>query len=192
MKEKLILVIGGSRSGKSEFAEKYVLRHGAKCAYIATAEILDEEMANRVTRHKARRPQTRWVNFEAPYEAEKVIPEAACSADCILFDCLTLYMSNLLYGANAPTAFDERVEYVKNAISKLLEAARAVNKTIVFVSNDVGSGIVPDNAMAREYRDIAGWVNQQVGNAADNVYYVLAGQAVDIKKLAFKFEEDNV
>ena len=130
MPGKLVLVTGGARSGKSEFAERYVLHYGEKCAYIATAEILDAEMAERVRLHRARRPQTRWINFEAPYDAHEV-------------------MAN--------------------------------------VTNEVGAGIVPENAMAREYRDIAGWVNQQVAEEADSVFYCVAGQAVDMKKLAFKY-----
>ena len=81
---------------------------------------------------------------------------------------------------------------VKNDVDKLITAARSTNKTVVFVSNDVGSGIVPDNQMAREYRDVAGWLNQQVGCEADSVFYVIAGQAVDIKKLAFKFEDNPI
>lgn len=191
MPAKIVLVTGGARSGKSEFAEKYVLHYGAKCAYIATAEILDEEMAERVRLHKARRPQTRWINFEAPYNAHEVLCEAAQEADVVLFDCLTLYMSNLLYGKNAPQGTtEEKAQVVKAEIAKLIEAAEAGGKITVFVTNEVGAGIVPENAMAREYRDIAGWVNQQVADAADSVFYCVAGQAVDIKKLAFKFEEE--
>ncbi|MEG0797343.1 MAG: bifunctional adenosylcobinamide kinase/adenosylcobinamide-phosphate guanylyltransferase [Acidaminococcaceae bacterium] len=189
MKEKLVLVIGGARSGKSNFAEKYILQHATKCGYIATAEILDQEMAARVTLHQARRTSKRWVNYEAPYHAETTFVEAGTATDGILFDCLTLYISNLMYGSNAPATFAEKCSYVKAEIDKIIVAARATNKLVVMVTNDVGGGIVPDNAMAREYRDIAGWVNQQVGDAADQVYYVLAGQAVDIKKLAFKLEK---
>lgn len=188
MKEKLVLVIGGSRSGKSEFAEKYVLHSAVKCAYIATAEILDTEMENRVKRHQERRVNTRWTTFEAPYDAEKVMLEAGEKTDAILFDCLTVYISNLLYGENIIGSFDEKAIFVKNKINDLINAAKKINKPVVFVTNDVGSGIVPDNAMAREYRDIAGWVNQQIGNASDNVFYVIAGQAVDIKKMAFNIE----
>lgn len=192
MPGKLVLVTGGARSGKSEFAEKYVLHYGAMCAYIATAEILDDEMAERVRLHKARRPQTRWINFEAPYNAHEVMKEAAQQADTVLFDCLTLYMSNLLYGKNAPEGTTEqKAQAVKAEIGKLLAAAYRSGKTVVFVTNEVGAGIVPENAIAREYRDIAGWVNQQVAEAADSVFYCVAGQAVDMKKLAFKFEEEN-
>lgn len=192
MPGKLVLVTGGARSGKSEFAEKYVLHYGAKCAYIATAEIFDDEMAERVRLHQARRPRTRWINFEAPYNAHEVMAEAVQEADAILFDCLTLYMSNLLYGKNAPQGTTEqKAQFVKAEIAKLIDAARAGAKPVVFVSNEVGAGIVPENAMAREYRDIAGWVNQQVAAAADSVFYCVAGQAVDMKKFAFKFEEEN-
>lgn len=190
MAGKLVLVIGGARSGKSSFAEKYVLNYGSKCAYIATAEILDEEMAARVKQHRLRREGKRWVNFEAPYNADNTLAQAGEAADCILFDCLTLYLSNLMYGKNAPDTFEGKCLYVKGEVDKLLLAAKKTNKTVVFVSNDVGCGIVPDNQMAREYRDVAGWVNQQVGCEADFVFYVMAGQAVDIKKLAFKFENN--
>ena len=97
-----------------------------------------------------------------------------------------------MYGKNAPNSFEDKCVYVKNEVDKLITAARSTNKTVVFVSNDVGSGIVPDNQMAREYRDVAGWLNQQVGCEADSVFYVIAGQAVDIKKLAFKFEDNPI
>ena len=148
-------------------------------------------MAERVRLHKARRPRTRWINFEAPYNAHEVLCEAAQEADAVLFDCLTLYMSNLLYGKNAPQGTtEEKAQVVKAEIAKLIEVAEAGGKITVFVTNEVGAGIVPENAMAREYRDIAGWVNQQVADAADSVFYCVAGQAVDIKKLAFKFEEE--
>ncbi len=191
MQGRIVLVTGGARSGKSEFAEKYVLHYGEKCAYIATAEIFDDEMAERVRLHQARRPRTRWINFEAPYEAHEVLKTAAQQADIVLFDCLTLYMSNLLYGKNAPEGTTEqKAQVVKAEIAKLIETAGACGKTVVFVTNEVGAGIVPENAMAREYRDVAGWVNQQVAETADNVFYCVAGQAVDMKKLAFRFEED--
>ena len=188
MSGRIVLVIGGARSGKSSFAEKYVLRQGAYCAYIATAEILDEEMETRVKIHQSRRSSKKWKNYEAPYQASEVIIEAAECVDAILFDCITLYLSNLMYGKDAPEIFEDKVKYVNKKIKELIESAQKTNKTVVFVANDVGAGIVPDNPMAREYRDIAGWATQSIGEAADEVYYVLAGQAVDIKKLAFKFE----
>ena len=92
---KLVLVLGGARSGKSEFAEKFVLHAGNLCGYIATAEILDDEMAERVKLHRARR-EKRWITFEAPYGAENIFPEAGERTDAILFDDITIYLSNML------------------------------------------------------------------------------------------------
>ena len=94
MAGKLILVTGGARSGKSEFAERYVLHYSPKCDYIATAEILDEEMAERVRLHRERRNDGRWVNHEAPYEAEKVFASLGEDTQAVLFECLTVYMAN--------------------------------------------------------------------------------------------------
>ncbi len=191
MSGKIVMVTGGARSGKSEFAESYVMHYSPKCDYIATAEILDEEMAERVRLHRERR-DARWVNHEAPYHADRVLAALGQETRAVLFDCLTIYMSNLFYGKEAPQGtFLERCDAVLAEIDKLLEAARACGKRVVFVTNEVGSGIVPDNQMAREYRDLAGWVNQRVAQAADHVYYCVAGQAVDVKKLAFKFEDEG-
>jgi adenosylcobinamide kinase/adenosylcobinamide-phosphate guanylyltransferase len=187
----IVLVLGGARSGKSEFAEQYVLHAGTYCGYVATAEILDEEMRERVRLHQARRGR-RWLTFEAPYDAERVLSEAGARTDAILFDDITLYLSNLLYGKHAlQGTTTEKAAQVSCKLDALLEAARRTGRTVVFVSNDVGAGIVPDNAMAREYRDIAGWANQQLGRAADRVFYVIAGQAVDIKQLAFRFPDGS-
>lgn len=191
MSGKIIMVTGGSRSGKSEFAEKYVLHYSPKCDYIATAEILDDEMAERVRLHRERRNNGRWINHEAPYHAERVFAELSNETNCVLFDCLTIYMSNLFYGKEAPQGeFLYCCEVVLNEIEKVLVAARKCGKIVVFVTNEVGNGIVPDNQMAREYRDLAGWVNQKVAEEADHVYYCVAGQAVDMKKLAFKFDDE--
>lgn len=188
---EIVLVTGGARSGKSEFAERYVLHYSPKCDYIATAEILDAEMAERVRLHRERR-DARWVNHEAPYHAEQTFANLSEKTGAVLFDCLTIYMCNLFYGKEAQKgSFLERCDFVFSEIDKLLAAARACGKRVVFVSNEVGSGIVPDNQMAREYRDLAGWVNQRVAQEADKVFYCVAGQAVDMKKLAFKFEDED-
>lgn len=193
MNKEMILVTGGARSGKSEFAERLVLHYGRKCAYIATAEIFDDEMAERVRIHQERRSPQRWNNYEAPYGAEKTLAEAGNEVDVILFDCLTLYMSNLMYGkVSYEGTFEKKVALSKMKLPNYWAAAKATGKLVVFVTNEVGSGIVPDNQMAREYRDLAGWVNQQVAEACDRVFYCIAGQAVDVKKLAFRFEDEGV
>lgn len=183
---KIILVTGGARSGKSLFAERYAAAHGKTVAYIATAQIYDEEMRDRVKRHRERRPDN-WVTYEAPYQAENVFKEIA--TETILFDCLTLYMTNLLLSQQAPADREERFTYIMTEIEKLLNAAQQCGKTVVFVTNEVGDGIVPENELAREYRDVAGSVNQKMAAAADDVYAVICGLAINIKQLAVSPEE---
>lgn len=186
MKEKLILVTGGARSGKSEFAEKFMRAYTCKTAYIATAEILDEEMRERINMHKLRRLDDFWLNFEAPYAAHELLRSLPPEAEGVLFDCLTLYVSNMLYKDYQVKSFDEKIQTVKESISLLAQAARDSKRTVLFVTNEVGLGIVPDNELAREYRDIIGWVNQWLAEQCDHVFFTVCGQAVDVKKLAFK------
>lgn len=184
---KLVLVTGGARSGKSSFAEKYVLSLAEKCDYIATAEILDEEMAERVRLHRERRNNGRWVNHEGYYSAEKVFQNLGDGTGAVLFDCLTLYMTNYMYGKGAVEgSFEERTSHVLRKIDLLIEAAKNCGRTVVFVTNEVGAGIVPDNVVSREYRDLSGWVNQHVAEACEEVYYCACGMAVDFKKLGAK------
>jgi len=180
---KIILVTGGARSGKSSFAEKLAKTAGKKIAYIATAEIWDAEMAERVDLHQRRRPAG-WLTFEAPRQAETAIAEAAASAEVILFDCLTVYSSNCLLAQPDDAVAAVRREAVLEALDLLVTAARQVSGAVIFVTNEVGDGIVPDNALAREFRDVAGLVNQKVAQAADEVYWVVCGLPVEIKRQA--------
>ena len=183
---KLVLVTGGARSGKSRFAEKYALRYGKKVAYVATAEIYDDEMNFRVKLHKERRPAA-WQTIEAPYAAENAVGEAAAAGfDFILLDCLTLYVSNIF--AKLSSVEDSAVNYrvVRESLSKLLAASRQFPGTMLVVTNEVGDGIVPVNRLAREYRDLAGVANQFIAEAADEVYFVVCGLATEIKKNAVR------
>ena len=129
-------------------------------------------------------------DLRTPITAIRGYAELLLSAqDNLSLEQRNSYLSNILYGKDAPQGTTaEKAAVVRERMQALLDAAKACGRTVVFVSNEVGSGIVPDNAMAREYRDISGWVNQQIGEAADHVFYVVAGQAVDIKRLAFRFE----
>ena len=181
----IILVTGGARSGKSSFAEKFVASHGQRIAYVATAQILDEEMRYRVALHKKRRPAS-WTTYEAPFAAEGAIRAASEAHDALLFDCLTVYLSNLVCKLSEDELADEaRVyELAHSAADRLIAAAKESGMTCIFVTNEVGAGIVPENKLARLYRDIAGLVNQQVAAAAEAVYLTVSGIPVDIKKLA--------
>lgn len=188
MSGKIVLVTGGARSGKSSFAERLAGGTGPRVAYLATAQALDAEMAERIALHQRRRPSG-WQTFECPLAAETVLPAAAASADAVLFDCLTVYISNLMFSEAAGATPELRRELVQEKIGLLLTAAQAAAIPVVFVTNEVGQGIVPDNALAREYRDLAGLVNQQVAAVADEVYWVICGLAVDVKKLAVAMNE---
>ena len=180
---KIILITGGARSGKSAFAEKLAMRAGERVAYIATAEIWDSEMAERVDLHRNRRPSG-WQTYEAPRQAENAMDAATFHADLILFDCLTVYSTNCLLAL--PEELDPRQR--RNAV--LESVAQRCPGTVLFVTNEVGDGIVPDNALAREFRDVAGLVNQKVAQAADEVYWVVCGLPVEIKRQALQILEE--
>ena len=180
---KIILVTGGARSGKSKFAESLALEIGnGKAAYIATAQIFDEEMVHRVKLHQERRKNF-WTTYEAPFDADKTILTAAENFDAILFDCVTIYLSNFLCTEN----LDDLEKIYLDAellIDNLINAAKNSNATIIFVSNEVGAGIVPENKLARIFRDIAGLANQKIAAASDKVFLTISGIAVDIKNLS--------
>jgi adenosylcobinamide kinase/adenosylcobinamide-phosphate guanylyltransferase len=179
----IVLVTGGARSGKSSFAEKYVAKYGKRIAYIATAQIFDEEMKFRVDLHQSRRP-SEWQTYEAPFDAHKAILEAGEKHDMILFDCMTIYTSNLLFSLSDIDDSKKNYELIREKFSQLIEAAKSIKGTVVFVTNEVGCGIVPDNHLSREYRDLAGLANQLVAEVADKVYLVVSGIPVDIKKIS--------
>ena len=187
-KGQLVLVTGGARSGKSTFAEKLAAREGQRIAYIATAQVFDEEMAFRVRLHRSRRPDS-WQTFEAPFNAHEVIRAAAREHDLILFDCITIYLSNLLC-ALPESALDDQDQVCAQArdqITALIGAAEEAARqgtTTIFVTNEVGAGIVPEHKLSRIYRDLSGLANQQLAGAAARVYAVIAGIPVDIRQLA--------
>ena len=180
---KIILVTGGARSGKSSFAEKLALKlGGGRAAYIATAQIFDDEMNFRVKLHQSRRGDN-WTTFEAPFAAEEKISAAAENFRAILFDCVTLYVSNFI--CNAPLD-DEKFLYdeLRGRIQKLIDAAKNSDAVIIFVSNEVGAGIVPENKLARIFRDLAGLANQMIAAQSEKVFLTVAGIAVDVKKIS--------
>ena len=180
---RIILVTGGARSGKSSFAERLALKFGGgRAAYIATAQIFDEEMNFRVKLHQSRRGDS-WTTFEAPTAAHEKISVAGKNFGAILFDCVTLYVSNFICAANLD---DEKFLYdeLRGLIQRLIDAAKNSDAVTIFVSNEVGAGIVPENKLARRFRDLAGLANQIIAAQSDKVYLTVAGIAVDVKKLA--------
>lgn len=166
-----IFIAGGARSGKTAFGEKLALRLGASPAYLATAEARDAEMAARVAAHRAARAG-RFATIEAPLDLADALTRAAASHDVVLVDCLTLWLSNLM----------EAEREIDVEIGTLIAAAEAITDSrIIFVTNEVGLGIVPDNALARRFRDHAGRVNQAVAAAAAHAYFVVSGLPLVLK-----------
>ncbi len=164
----IILITGGARSGKSRLAEARLADFPGAPVYIATAEVRDPEMAARVAAHRARRPD--WRTIEEPLD----LPGALAASEGQgprLVDCLTLWLSNiLLAGRDIPAE-----------IARLRAALAAARAPVVLVTNEVGSGIVPDNRLSRDFRDAQGWLNQDMGALALEVWLVVAGQPLQIK-----------
>lgn len=164
----VILIGGGARSGKSRYALQKALSIEGRRVFVATAEPLDDEMASRIARHKADRG-AEFETIEEPFHLAGVMLEA--KFDAMVIDCLTLWLSNLIC-ANKNSDLE---------IDALLAAAQAARGTVLFVTNEVGSGIVPDNALAREFRDRAGILNQRVAAIAREVYFMAFGQPLRVK-----------
>jgi adenosylcobinamide kinase/adenosylcobinamide-phosphate guanylyltransferase len=165
----LTLVVGGARSGKSAHAERLVTAAPAPWTYVATAEALDAEMAGRIASHRARRGEG-WTTVEASLELAETM-HTMPSGRPVLVDCLTVWLSNqMLAGRDADAASD--------GLTDVLSSRQG---PWVVVSNEVGLGIVPDNALAREFRDLAGRLNQRVAAVADHVWFVVAGLPLKVK-----------
>ncbi len=163
-----LLVLGGARSGKSRFAQQRIEQHAGKLAFIATAQPFDAEMLQRIDRHKADRDE-RWHTIEAPFDLIDAIREADRQADAILIDCLTLWLSNLMLADKPIPA------------AQLCATVAQCRHPVILVSNEVGYGIVPENGLARRFRDEAGLFNQQVAAAVDAVALVVAGLPLFVK-----------
>ena len=182
MAGKLVLVSGGSRSGKSVWAEKKARAYGGKTAYIATALVEDEETARRVAIHRRRRLTEEWGNFEAPKGAAACLQAAgAGSYQAILFDCLMIYVSNRLFQLAALSPAEKEAAVLAE-VADMIAAAKSAACPVVFVTGEVGSGIVPMDPIAREFRDVIGLVNQTMAAAADEVWLVTCGLAIDLKR----------
>ena len=166
-----VLILGGARSGKTGLGERLAMRAGNTPAYLATAEALDGEMRDRVETHQRQR-QGRFTTIEEPLELTREIVKAAKSHDVILVDCLTLWITNLL-GANRDVA-----AAVEELVATLGQISTA---RVILISNEVGLGIVPDNAMARSFRDLAGEAHQRLAEICDDVYFVVAGLPMTLK-----------
>jgi adenosylcobinamide kinase/adenosylcobinamide-phosphate guanylyltransferase len=164
----LVVYIGGARSGKSRLALERARSSGAAVVFLATGEGLDDEMADRIARHKAERP-AEWETVEEPIELERAIAEAPPEATVVV-DCLSLWVANVFETAPA----EELGE-------RAAACAAARSGLTIAVTNEVGLGIVPDNALTRRYRDVLGRVNATWAAAADEAHFVVAGRAMRLE-----------
>ncbi|HUV32843.1 MAG TPA: bifunctional adenosylcobinamide kinase/adenosylcobinamide-phosphate guanylyltransferase [Devosiaceae bacterium] len=166
-----VLVLGGARSGKSAFAERLALRFGSRPAYLATAEAGDAEMAERIAEHRNRR-EARFVTFEEPLALITTLQTIAVEHDLVLVDCLTLWITNMMLAG----------EDVAVAVAALCEwMDHHSTPRLVVVSSEVGLGVVPDNAMARHFRDLAGTAHQRLAEVCDSVVMTTAGLPMALK-----------
>ncbi|HKY81620.1 MAG TPA: bifunctional adenosylcobinamide kinase/adenosylcobinamide-phosphate guanylyltransferase [Sphingobium sp.] len=165
-----LLVLGGARSGKSRYAQGRCETVPGPLTYIATAQAFDAEMADRIALHQADR-DARWRTMEAPLDLPEAIGRVEEKGGAILVDCLTLWLSNLLLA-------DEDISERRGALINAVEASKV---PVVLVANEVGLSIVPDNALARRFRDEAGWLNQRVAAICDSVTLVAAGLPLQLK-----------
>lgn len=166
----IILVTGGAKSGKSAWAEAWAEQNAASAIYIATAQAFDGEMEQRIAEHLTRRGPE-WTTIEEPRDLARVLDETDGGAPRLV-DCLTLWLSNEMLAEDGDW---------RKALKDLTAALTRQSSSVILVTNEVGSGIVPDNALAREFQDAAGVVNQRIGALADQVVLVVAGQALTIK-----------
>ena len=171
---ELILITGGTRSGKSAFAQRCAEAHAGPLLYVATATVADSEMATRISRHQQARGE-RWRLLEEPCDLCGRLPAAAVGQGAILLDCVTLWISNLLFAHN------EEPAAVRAEVRRFIDGLAAIDGPLYLVTNEVGGGIVPENRLARLFRDLAGEVNQELAAAANSAWLVVAGLPLRLK-----------
>lgn len=175
--KKVIFIFGGARSGKSRFAQELAGKLGKEVLFVATAEPRDEEMRARIEEHKKLRPP-HWRIAELINDIAKGIEAQSGDAEVVVVDCLTLLVSNLLTrGVN----YAQAEEQVMAEINELINCMDRLSVSFIIISNEVGMGIVPENELARYYRDLLGKVNQLISHKADQVYLMVAGTPLKIK-----------
>ncbi len=167
------LIIGGTRSGKSRLAEQHALNCGLHVTYIATATAGDKEMATRIAQHQSRRP-AEWALVEEPVRLADALQSHAAQECCLLVDCLTLWLSNLVSGDEVAQLEEER--------DRLLRILPDLPGHIILVTSEVGMGIVPMGELSRRFSDEAGWLNQSVAAICDQVTLTVAGLAYPLKR----------
>lgn len=176
-----ILITGGARSGKSNFAQKLALQIGPPVLFVATAEAQDGEMKQRIQEHQRLRPAT-WRTLEVTAGIGRQIRDNAGGAGVVIVDCVTLLVSNLMGPGKTGRQIDATVEQkVRDEINDLIDCMKRLDATFIIVTNEVGMGLVPTSRVGRWYRDLLGQANQMLSGHCDQVYFMVAGLPVRIK-----------
>ena len=172
-----VFITGGTRCGKSSFAERLAIRFGAPFGYLATAQALDEEMKERIRLHRQRRGNG-WEVIEEPFHLSQALLSIDARYQVILVDCVTLWLSNLLCRAEPQSAVEDNIRAEVLQVRVTLDG---MTTPVILVSNEVGMGIVPENRLARQFRDIAGNANQLLAASADEAWLVVSGMPLRLK-----------
>ncbi len=190
---KLVLILGGNRSGKSEFAEQLAGKNDGPVTYIATLVVADDEMGRRVDIHRKRRP-LHWVTVEEPVNIPQKVAELGKEPGVLLIDCLTGWLSNLLLSEELPykgAGLPDKEDYIMKRLTDFTLAASQAKADVLVVSNEVGLGLVSDYPLGRAFCDISGLANRHLASAADEVYLVTAGIAIEIKSMAVNLLKED-
>lgn len=175
---QIILVTGGSRSGKSHFALEKAESTSEKRLFLATCPVVDKELTDRVQRHKNERIGRGWTTVEEELDIASILRNID-EAEVVLIDCLTLWINNLIF--SQPDNFSFTKEWLDEKITEWYTEARSFSGTLILVSGEVGLGIVPENQLSRLYRDLVGWCNQLVAQKAQEVYFISCGLPLQLK-----------
>lgn len=178
--KKLILVLGGARSGKSTYALDYARKYGKNVVFVATGIASDDSMAKRIERHKSERPQE-WKTVEAPKDIAGALKGTNCDPDIVIIDCITTLAGNLIIDIPEPIDETSAFSAIKPEIEGIVEAWNAMNATFLVISNEVGLGVVPATTLGCAYRDALGRANQTLACQATDVILMVAGIPVIVK-----------
>ena len=179
MGRSLTLILGGARSGKSDYAKSLVRHRGGRVLFVATGTALDEEMQARIATHRANRP-AQWETLEAPRQVGQAI-RAASPSEWVLLDCMTLLVSNIMAGNSGNLIQNDYHNMLDAEVEDLLDVYSASDAIWVIVSNEVGLGLVPPYPLGRLYRDELGRINQRLAQKADGVVFMVAGLPMVVK-----------
>lgn len=177
----VVLILGGARSGKSDYAQRLAGEMGKPVLYVATATVGDEEMAKRIARHRAARP-AHWRTVEAPTGVGQMLAKVLGDGEVVLLDCLTLLVYNLLMELGETADADVLESRVTAELEELLTVCAAHRAALIMVSNEVGMGLVPPYPMGRVYRDVLGRANQWLAGRAEQVIFMVAGLPMVLKQ----------